>query len=190
MTSGFMLFCGDHREKVKTDKPKQTIAQVAKELGRQWQALGEEKKAEYKALAQTRNKNKTVCVKPTNGFLPLHKVKRIMLAEKSVSKISKDSAFIVAKATELFLKELANKAIHSKEKKASKLVTMRDIAEAVHLGAAELHFLRHDVPYPVYNKVVKSKVKEEAKGSNAQKVLTTNTNLVTMFKNYNAVKQP
>ncbi|TGZ72423.1 hypothetical protein CRM22_002095 [Opisthorchis felineus] len=48
--SAFFFFCDEHRGKVKENNPEFKVADVAKELGRQWEACQD--KAKYELLAQ------------------------------------------------------------------------------------------------------------------------------------------
>lgn len=49
--SAFFWFCNDERSKVKGQNPEATVGEVAKELGRRWNACTEDQKAKYEALA-------------------------------------------------------------------------------------------------------------------------------------------
>ncbi|CAH8624300.1 unnamed protein product [Dicrocoelium dendriticum] len=48
--SAFFFFCDEHRAKVKENNPEYKVADVAKELGRQWESCHD--KAKYEMLAQ------------------------------------------------------------------------------------------------------------------------------------------
>lgn len=48
--SAFFFFCDDHRGKIKEVNPEWKVADIAKELGRQWETCPD--KAKYELLAQ------------------------------------------------------------------------------------------------------------------------------------------
>jgi len=49
--SGFFWFCQDERPKVREINPDHTVGEVAKELGKRWNVLGQELKSKYATLA-------------------------------------------------------------------------------------------------------------------------------------------
>jgi len=49
--SAFFWFCNDERAKVKATMPDSGVGDVAKELGRRWNACTEDQKSKYEALA-------------------------------------------------------------------------------------------------------------------------------------------
>lgn len=49
--SAFFWFCNDERPKVRQENPDNSVGEVAKELGRRWNDVGDETKSKYEALA-------------------------------------------------------------------------------------------------------------------------------------------
>jgi high mobility group protein B1 len=49
--SAFFWFCQDERSKVKEVNPELSVGEIAKELGKRWNEVGEEVKSKYEALA-------------------------------------------------------------------------------------------------------------------------------------------
>lgn len=49
--SAFFWFCNDERPKVKDSMPEASVGEVAKELGRRWNAISSDVKSKYEALA-------------------------------------------------------------------------------------------------------------------------------------------
>jgi len=49
--SAFFWFCNDERPKVKESMPEASVGEVAKELGRRWNAISSDVKQKYEALA-------------------------------------------------------------------------------------------------------------------------------------------
>jgi len=45
--SGYIIFCQDKRQEVKTENPEMKATEITKELGRQWRELSQEEKDEY-----------------------------------------------------------------------------------------------------------------------------------------------
>ena len=53
--SGYIIFCGDKREEVKTENPEMKATEITKELGRQWRELSQEEKDEYNQRSKDMN---------------------------------------------------------------------------------------------------------------------------------------
>ena len=49
--SAFFWYCNDERAKVKSENPEATVGEIAKELGKRWNACSDDFKSKYEALA-------------------------------------------------------------------------------------------------------------------------------------------
>eukprot|EP01096_Ripella_sp_DP13-Kostka_P014927 TRINITY_DN685_c0_g1_i1.p1 TRINITY_DN685_c0_g1~~TRINITY_DN685_c0_g1_i1.p1 ORF type:complete len:117 (-),score=74.50 TRINITY_DN685_c0_g1_i1:171-494(-) len=81
----------------------------------------------------------------TNLALPLARIKRIAKSSKDVRLISTDSAYMISKATELFIEMLAVEAYKNTAKNKRKIIKYEDVAAAI-AEREELSFAAEVVP--------------------------------------------
>ena len=53
--SGYIIFCQDKREEIKSENPEMKATEITKELGRQWKELSQEEKDEYNQRSKDMN---------------------------------------------------------------------------------------------------------------------------------------
>ena len=53
--SSYIIFCGHKREEIKKENPKLSATEVARELGKRWNALPDEEKSHYQTLSKAGN---------------------------------------------------------------------------------------------------------------------------------------
>jgi len=53
--SGYIIFCQDKREEIKSENPEMKTTEITKELGRQWKELSQEEKDEYNQRSKDMN---------------------------------------------------------------------------------------------------------------------------------------
>mmetsp|Transcript_18645 Transcript_18645/g.52417 ORF Transcript_18645/g.52417 Transcript_18645/m.52417 type:complete len:277 (+) Transcript_18645:28-858(+) len=134
--TAYFVFCETHRAAVrdelmsaKEDGAKVSVAEEAKALGQRWKQLTDEQRQQYKDVAaknkQAEQEAKVAQVGPggggenedavgagqeqsaAQGGLPLSAVRRIIMSDKEVGRVSKDAAVLIGAAAEVFLDLLA-----------------------------------------------------------------------------------
>ncbi|WIA16283.1 hypothetical protein OEZ85_012987 [Tetradesmus obliquus] len=108
----------------------------------------------------------------THGLiLPLAKVKRMMREAADVKTISADANFVLTRATELFLQEVAGRAhevMLQDEQRKSNTLDYKDVAAVVHSWDA-LDFLHEVVPTKVSAASVLARVQQEQEQKEQQR---------------------
>ncbi|KAF6255511.1 hypothetical protein COO60DRAFT_1534611 [Scenedesmus sp. NREL 46B-D3] len=98
-----------------------------------------------------------------NLVIPLAKVKRMMREHADVKSISADANFVLARATELFLQEVAGRAhevMLQDEQRKGNTLDYKDVAAVVHSWDA-LDFLHEVVPQKVSAASVLARLQQE-----------------------------
>ena len=54
-TTGFLLFCAEHRPKIKEDTPDISFPDIGRKLGEMWRGLKDKEKAKYNTKAKEEN---------------------------------------------------------------------------------------------------------------------------------------
>ncbi|XP_075218441.1 chromatin accessibility complex protein 1-like isoform X2 [Lycorma delicatula] len=85
-------------------------------------------------------------VKTKDTQLPLSRTKIIMKSSPGVENVTKDSVYLTAKATELFVKYLAKEVI--KNNSSRKKIEYKDVAEFVQ-SSRKLSFLHECIPQKI-----------------------------------------
>lgn len=72
--SAFFHFCNDERPKVKAELGEATVGEIAKELGRRWQACTEQDKARFEAMAakDKQRYEREMAIYKRGGTVPQH----------------------------------------------------------------------------------------------------------------------
>ncbi|XP_077990736.1 chromatin accessibility complex protein 1-like [Glandiceps talaboti] len=109
--------------------------------------------------------------------LPISRIKTIMKTSPEVSSIGQEAILLVAKATELFIADFAQKA-HERETEGAKKLAYRDLAEVV--GDTEsMQFLADILPPKIvaldYIRARKAKAEEEAAKLAAARLAATSS---------------
>ncbi|ETV85560.1 hypothetical protein H257_03268 [Aphanomyces astaci] len=162
--SAYFHFLAANRAIVVAENPGLGIGPVQKILSTKWNELSAEAKEPFTTMAAA-DKERYLNDKqslmdqgidieaaprvPRNDesllTLPSARVKRIMLTDPDVNKLSKDSVLAVTKATELFIHFLATKGHDSATISKRKTVKDSDVLTAIHSHAV-LDWLRDDFP--------------------------------------------
>eukprot|EP00775_Hariotina_reticulata_P012980 gene12980-13109_t len=129
------------------------ITVVAKALGEAWKALPQDDKATYQCKAKERAATaddqdsgqeqqhgqdahtsiKLSAAGAATGppALPRHVVKRIIMTDEDVQRVSADAVWLLAETSRLFLEQLAVKAAAAAASKKRKTVKLEDFAHVV-----------------------------------------------------------
>eukprot|EP00469_Lotharella_globosa_P009634 CAMPEP_0167779102 /NCGR_PEP_ID=MMETSP0111_2-20121227/4628_1 /TAXON_ID=91324 /ORGANISM="Lotharella globosa, Strain CCCM811" /LENGTH=339 /DNA_ID=CAMNT_0007669491 /DNA_START=195 /DNA_END=1214 /DNA_ORIENTATION=- len=115
--SAFMFYLSKNRAQIKGTKP----GEAMKVLSASWKNLKDDEKKEYEDLAkqdkERYNREMAIYQKmgvkekvdPAATIFPLAKVKRIIMLDQSISKISKEATWLITKAAESFLAVFSKK---------------------------------------------------------------------------------
>ncbi|PWN90910.1 hypothetical protein FA10DRAFT_267339, partial [Acaromyces ingoldii] len=98
---------------------------------------------------------------PGQSIFPLTRVARIVKADRDVEMTSKDAIYVIAKATELFIKHLTDSAYTKARLDKKRTITYKELASAVHTQP-EFFFLPEVVPQPISLSKALAKRKEMA----------------------------
>lgn len=96
----------------------------------------------------------------SKSFLPLSRVRTIMKSSPEVSAISQESTFLIAKATELFVKHAA--LLTQQKSKEPGYIDYKDFAEVVNT-TENMEFLQDIVPRKIKAKQYFEMMKEAKK---------------------------
>ncbi|PRW58313.1 high mobility group [Chlorella sorokiniana] len=154
--TAYMLFTAENREAAKAellaggaDGKAAGVAAVAKLVGQKWAALSDEEKQQYKERAQQLQAEaaeaaaaqspggeageggeapapRAAAPPPPFGF-PTSLVKRIVLADDEISRVSADALRAICKAAELFVGQLAVRALEHAQANKKKNFKAADI---------------------------------------------------------------
>jgi len=186
--SGYFLFLGKYRPKVKAENPGATIGEIGKILGKQWSTLAEEEKTTFTstaAEAKAKYQEKIIAWKldmedfisnggipsshstesqgdPRDNVLPLARIKKIMKRDPDVSNMSKEALFLMTKCTDLFVEHLGEQSIRQAYGQKRKSVRVEDITSAIR-STSSARFLEADFPItgPTNHKRQKTAINNE-----------------------------
>lgn len=159
--SAFMFFSNAYRNMVKEQNPGFLVGDIARRLGELWKDVIPEERAKFEQMAledkeryerelaenggAALSKKKDEVVQPYDTVIPLARVKRTVKLDPDVKNISKEATAAIAKATELFLEELAEQSYKISQTSGRRTVKTEDLRLAVnHLQQFE--WLRDDFP--------------------------------------------
>ncbi|KAF8071173.1 hypothetical protein HT031_001255 [Scenedesmus sp. PABB004] len=152
--SAYMLFTEEHRaavtERLRADAAdgKVPMTAIAKALGEAWKALADEEREAFRAKARQRAEADAAAAAEAGGAdgaaegaaepaapapagLPRHVVKRIMLADAEVSRVSADALWLVTEATAAFLGQLGARCAAAAAAKKRRTVKLEDFDSVV-----------------------------------------------------------
>ena len=184
--SAYFIFMNEVRSSVREKFPTWGIGQIGKEMGRLWNELSDEKKAEYSAqriplqqqyeedLEEYNNQLKLFeaakfgpdgMMGPPRivDILPTARVRKIMKLDKEVKGTSKEATLLVQWCTELFLGQLTDEAFSVCKKTKKKMIKYEDISATVRKNEQML-FLAQDFP-PINRRSKVSKKRNSAVGA-------------------------
>jgi histone H3/H4 len=134
---------------------KLSVADVAKEIGKKWKALTDEERGHYKQMAQAAGEAKASeedlaqqadapCANSKeegtlDGLLPLTAVRRIILADTDVCRVSHEGIVAIAMATNLLLGILSKGIGNHARNQKRKTVVLKDFVQV--LSSAQ--FINH-----------------------------------------------
>ncbi|KAJ7069996.1 histone-fold-containing protein [Mycena amicta] len=101
---------------------------------------------------------KPVVRPPGKSLLPISKVQNIIKADKEITLVAKEATFLVACATEEFMKRFAEAAMAQAEREKRTTLQYKDMATVVR-KADEFLFLEEIIPWTLPDAPVKRRVK-------------------------------
>ncbi|CAK4693707.1 unnamed protein product [Aphanomyces euteiches] len=164
--SAYFHFLAANRAKFSEENPGVGIGPLQKLLSTRWNELTPEEKEPFVELAaadkeryrkeeqalieqgidiSALSNKKTSTTDENTLTLPLARVKRIVMTDPDVQKLSKDASLAIAKATEQFIQFLAAKSYDSASISKRKTIKDSDVLQAIH-SHAMLDWLRDDFP--------------------------------------------
>lgn len=154
--TAYFLFSDEHRSSAREElqaaaddgAAKVSVAEVAKALGQRWKALTDEQRAEYKSRCEALNEAERQLAAddeeaqgeqagehhakeatPLDGLLPVASVRRIMMADKEVSRVSGDGAVALTAAVDLLMGMLAQKAAGNARASKRRTLQLKDFSQ-------------------------------------------------------------
>lgn len=163
--SAYFLFMNARRDSIKACHPEYTIGDISKEMGVTWSHMSEQEKQPFveqnlQAKAKYAQAKQKLMESGDWGRLhatdegqrpheldfPLSRVKKIITLDKSIRRISKDGASVVAKAAAFFLSDLAARCFATETKVAKrKTISIDDLVKTIHHHDV-LDWLQDDFP--------------------------------------------
>lgn len=145
--TGYMLFATEQRQSVadelRAGEEKAGVPAVARILGRMWKEMPEEQRQAYKDRAAEKqkelhendaeNNDQPEKVEDTGPppALSLGSIKKIMIADEDVKRVSTESVQVMTKATELLISYVVERSFEEAKKEKRKLIKLLDIENAV-----------------------------------------------------------
>lgn len=149
--TAYFVFSEQFREEVRKELQQQdpekkwSVADVAKGLGARWSKLAEEEKEVYKARAQELKEKALASVNDENEppavheegdheqktALPVSVVRRLMLLDADVSRVSLPAVHAVSSSAKIFLEFLADKCLVAAKQGRRKTIKIDDVASVV-----------------------------------------------------------
>ena len=152
--SAYFIFSGERRQEIKDEllKDKETVSmgEVAKAIGSAWKSLSDEERQRYQDLAAEQKELYKKTLEEAGGanegngaegaldqtrihsMLPLSMVKKVVMKDDEVNRITGDALKVLTEATGLFLGNLASKSLAlalGNNKKNFKLEDMVKVAK-------------------------------------------------------------
>merc|ERR1712129_444644 len=159
--SGYMLFATEQR---KSDNKGGPIAEQSKRISSAWNALSETEHAEWNKKVDDQKKayedfltanpemqrilaaeeqSKKDKKKNQNISFPLATVKKIVLRDPDISRISKEAVVLINHCTAMLIQYLAKRVNEDEtERRGSKTITEKDCVETMHSNSKYM-FIRH-----------------------------------------------
>jgi histone H3/H4 len=152
--SAYFAFSEVMRSTVKEDlvaeaeSGKISVAEVAKEIGRRWKALAEEERQQYKDRAAESAKAFAEAAAAANegdeaadehpapaakkpALLPLSIVKKVMVLDKDVSRVSSEGVWLMARAAECFLEMLTERCATAALSRKRRTIKMDELEHVI-----------------------------------------------------------
>eukprot|EP00483_Globobulimina_turgida_P000759 UN00759 len=155
--SGYMLFAKSNRKQVGQCG---AVSEQSKRIAALWNALGDEERKEWnnkvadakrkyeefldnnpekKKLLLLQQENKRLNKSKTAISFPLGTIKKIVLKDPDIKRISKESLVLITQSTQLFIDELVKKI---NEQQTAKTLTENDFINTLHSNSKYM-FIRH-----------------------------------------------
>ena len=164
--SSYFHYMTDARKRFADQVAGMTMGQKGKYYGARWREMSPEDKAPYEAAAKKEKEEYEKQVKearekglviqsgakkkpPGEIAFPLSRVRSIVLLDKEVKKVSGEATRIIAKATELFIKQFAADTYRQfTQPGKKKTVKYIDVHRSAREGSERYAFLSQDMPKP------------------------------------------
>ncbi|KAL7441678.1 hypothetical protein ACHAXH_005405 [Discostella pseudostelligera] len=193
--TAYFIFADEKRDEVKQQHPGEGVATIAKAIGQLWSSLTPTDKEVYETKAAVERERVSRDMKrlvdaglwPENGsnadgnaagggenndddalLFPVARIRKICKLDPDVKGISKESAILITKATELFTTKLAKECVIMAQMQNRRKLLPEDVVEVCSVKEAFM-FLRSDLIDLRKAQVEEMNAKEKENGKGAAK---------------------